>query len=257
MDSILELYDHDERIARDWPPMVRDASTAVVRHLPRPGFARNNGFITWTDLDAETVDAVIGEQADLFRERRLGIGWKVYGHDQPADLGDRLVAHGFAADDPESIMVLDLGAIPADLASAQTRDIRPIREPADLMHAQAIARAVWNDEMLDLFAELAYLLEHHPDRLSVYVAWEDEKPVSAAWLQMPPTGRFASLWGGSTLADYRGRGLYTALLAMRVREAAARGYRFITVDAGPMSRPIVERFGFAELTSARDYNLPS
>ncbi len=58
---------------------------------------------------------------------------------------------------------------------------------------------------------------------------------------------FASLWGGSTLASHRKRGFYTALLAVRVQEAIRRGARYLTIDASPMSRPIVARFGFVHL----------
>ncbi len=54
----------------------------------------------------------------------------------------------------------------------------------------------------------------------------------------------------STLPAYRRRGLYTALLAARVREARARGVPYLTIDAGSMSRPIVTRHGFELLTTA-------
>jgi hypothetical protein len=40
------------------------------------------------------------------------------------------------------------------------------------------------------------------------------------------------------------------VLAARVQEATARGYRFVTIDASPMSRPIVARHGFRLLTMA-------
>jgi len=38
--------------------------------------------------------------------------------------------------------------------------------------------------------------------------------------------------------------LYTALLAVRLQEAAARQVGYLTVDASPMSQPILEKFGF-------------
>ena len=50
---------------------------------------------------------------------------------------------------------------------------------------------------------------------------------------------FASLWGGSTLTEYRGRGIYKALVARRADEAAERGFRYLQVErprtAGPSS----------------------
>jgi hypothetical protein len=80
--------------------------------------------------------------------------------------------------------------------------------------------------------------------MSVYVAYIDELPVSAAWIYFPKNSQFASLWGGSTVSGFRKQGLYTALLAVRVQEAKARQVRYLTVDASDMSRPILEKFGF-------------
>ncbi|MYR23936.1 GNAT family N-acetyltransferase, partial [Streptomyces sp. SID6137] len=50
-----------------------------------------------------------------------------------------------------------------------------------------------------------------------------------------------------------GRGLYRALVAHRARIAAARGCRYLQVDASPMSRPILERLGFLPLSITTPY----
>ena len=55
---------------------------------------------------------------------------------------------------------------------------------------------------------------------------------------------FASLYGGATLPEWRSRGIYRALVAARARLAAARGVRYLLVDASDDSRPILERLGF-------------
>jgi predicted acetyltransferase len=74
--------------------------------------------------------------------------------------------------------------------------------------------------------------------------------VASARLYHDSRSPFASLWGGSTVATHRKQGFYTALLAVRVQEAIRRGARYLTIDASPMSRPIVARFGFMHLTTA-------
>jgi predicted acetyltransferase len=79
-------------------------------------------------------------------------------------------------------------------------------------------------------------------------------PACSAWIRFHPPTQFASLWGGSTLPAYRKHGLYTAVLAVRAQEARRRGYRFLTIDASPMSRPIVEKHGFQFLTYAHACN---
>ena len=64
---------------------------------------------------------------------------------------------------------------------------------------------------------------------------------------------FASLWGGSTLEAYRGRGIYRALVARRAALARDAGSAYLQVDASDMSRPILERLGFVALTTTTPY----
>ena len=70
---------------------------------------------------------------------------------------------------------------------------------------------------------------------------------------IPPGTEFAGLWGGGTLPEWRGRGIYRALVRYRAELAAQRGYRYLTVDASPDSRPILERLGFIRLAITTPY----
>jgi GNAT superfamily N-acetyltransferase len=53
--------------------------------------------------------------------------------------------------------------------------------------------------------------------------------------------------GRGNTASWRGRGIYRALVAYRAQLAAARGYRYLYVDASPESQPILARLGFSHL----------
>jgi GNAT superfamily N-acetyltransferase len=64
---------------------------------------------------------------------------------------------------------------------------------------------------------------------------------------------FATLWGGSTLPDWRGRGIYRAIVAYRANLAAQRGFRYLQVDASADSRPILERLGFITVTTTTPF----
>ena len=70
-----------------------------------------------------------------------------------------------------------------------------------------------------------------------------------------PGRAFAGLYGGSTVPEYQGRGVYRALVAARAAEARRWGHRYLTVDARESSRPILQRLGFQPLTSISDWVL--
>ncbi len=254
LHELLALYDLEERINAEWPTMQREEAGPVVRHRPADTAARREScFIAYTRLDVDTADRAIEEQIRYGRSLGLKVGWKLYEHDQPADLNARLLLHGFTADELESIMALELSEAPVALLQPVNMDIRRIHDPELLSDVEAVEQAVWDEDQSGIIAYLGEALRDFPEKMSVYAGYHDDLPVSVAWLYIEEGRPFASLWGGSTLAGYRKRGYYTALLAVRVQEAIRRGARFLTIDASPMSRPIVHRFGFRQITTACDY----
>ena len=146
-------------------------------------------------------------------------------------------------------MVLDLAQISEALLQPVTHDIRRITDPEQIYAAViAVHEEIWQEKQDWLAEELAQELRLDGEHISFYAGYVDDRPICSAWIRFNETGSFASLWGGSTLPAYRKHGFYTALVATRAQEAIRRGYRFLTIDASPMSRPIVARHGFQLLT---------
>ena len=75
----------------------------------------------------------------------------------------------------------------------------------------------------------------------------------AGRLQVVPGTDFAGIWGGSTLPEYRGRGIYRALVSARARSAVDLGVRYLHSDSTDMSRPILERSGLVPVTTTTPY----
>ena len=250
IQEVLALYDKEQRREIQFPGMRRDVLPGLVRYVrPLPGMS----FVLYSGLDETTADAAIEEQIAYFRSEGLIFEWKAYRHDRPADLARRLVAHGFEAEEPDAIMVLDVAHAPPGLlafpaSGSQSVDVRRLSDPARLADVVAVSEAVWGQDFTWMYERLGGHMAL-ANYLSVYVAYVEGQPAAAGWVYFDE-GSFASLWGGSTVAEHRGRGLYTALLAARVREAYARGVRYLTIDAGHMSRPIVARHGFEVITYA-------
>jgi len=247
LKAILALFDAEQRINIKFPGVRKEVRPHVIRYVDEKGGPH---FILYSQLVGADVEAVIAEEQAYFGP--LGeVEWKVYAHDQPADLLERLVASGFKAGEREAVMILNLEEMSRMDVSSETGDraVRKLESASQLEEVQQIEEAVW-DEDFGWVTEFLGADMARPGYLSVYVAYVDEQPACTGWIYFHPNSQFAGLWGGSTVPEHRKRGLYTAVLDVRLREAAARGYRFVTIDASPMSRPIVERNGFKHLTTA-------
>lgn len=255
MDVSEVLAAHDAQVRRDLtvpPGFVAEDLGRVVRVTAPAG--SDSSFVEWSDLDESTADAEIAAQVAYFSGRGQAFEWKTYGRDRPADLGERLVHAGFRPEDPEAFVV---GEVADVLAATGGHDhvggvtIRPaIRD--DLPGMAALSAAVWGRDETAALTELFGEHEHDPSVLSIFVAVDGGMIVSAGWVRLPQSD-FASLWGGSTLAGYRHRGIYRALVRARALLAGKRGHRYLQVDCSPDSRPILERLGMQTLDTTTPY----
>ncbi len=248
--------EYDREVRRDAPPDAAAARVERVGAVVRQTVAGTgwNGVL-WSDLDEATADAEIAAQvAHYERQGAADFEWKLYGHDRPADLGERLRAAGFVPEPAETVLVGrvdELAALPV--------------EPPEGITLRAVTDEAGVDLMMDVHAKafgthrprirhlMLGLLRDEPETIAAVVAMAGDTPVSAARMEMRPGCSFAGLWGGGTLPEWRGRGIYRLLVAHRARIAAERGIRYLNVDASEDSRPILERLGFAVLGTTVPY----
>jgi GNAT superfamily N-acetyltransferase len=211
------------------------------------------GWVEYRNLDGAEgarLDALIHRQIEHFRGLGLRFEWKHHGHDEPADLTERLRAAGFVPEPTETIMIGDLDSIDLGARPPEGVAIREVTERADLRRIAALEDAVWSEEgTLGWLDHLAAEREAEPDRLALFVAEAGDLVVSAGWIRFPENTDFGTLWGGATLAPWRGRGIYRSLVAERGRLARVRGLRYLETDASDDSRPILERLGFVPVTT--------
>lgn len=217
------------------------------------------GFVTAPrdlGVSGADLDALIARQRDCFAARGEAVEWKIRGHDAPADLPERLRAAGFVAEDQETVLVGRADELAASGTAHPLGDGVTLRQTTaadDLRRIGAMLSTVWGTDLNWLGADLIARIEAAPDQIAVLVAEAESEIVSAAWLVHRPGTQFAGLWGGSTLAPYRGRGIYHALVAARARLAADRGVDYLQVDASADSAPILRRLGFRAITTTTPY----
>lgn len=250
--ELLALYDAEMRI--DPPPeggqMHKLPGLTVFDAGPDSPHA---GWVLYTHLPDDTLDEAIQAQIAHFRPTGGSFEWKVFDHDTPPGLKARLLAHGFVAEEREALAALDLEQAPAVLWQPIPAAVQRLTDPDDIHHIVRILEAVWQEPHDDLGRALRSDWLERPQNMGIFLAYVDKLPVSAAWIYYHPGKSFADLFGGATLPAYRGQGLYTALVAARAQEAQARGVRFLTVDASPMSRPILEKLGFRVLLYSQPF----
>ena len=245
--EILALYDEQERVRSEQPSYRREVTAEVVRSIAQQ--PERHSFINYSRLNEANADAVIQRELDYYRgQGGAGLEWKVYEHDGPADLRERLIAYGFVPTEHEGLLVLDLQELPEVYQRPITDAIRRLTTPDEIDHLVQLQTQVYDTDFSRLQTELEENLEMQPDCWHIYGAYIDGKPVCGSWISFPPNSIFAGLWGGATLKQYRQQGLYSQMVAIRAQAAIARGYRFLTVYAGDMSRPILLKRGFRPLT---------
>ena len=207
----------------------------------------DDSWIAYSRLDSTNASTAIREQTDFFRSLRKRVEWKVFGHDSPPNLPDLLRDAGYVADPAETFMAFDL-AEPLDVGPSRTEvEICQVQDSAGLSAAVAVSEEAFGAGQGWSRHDLADRLTDRS--LAVFVAFVKGQPASAGRLEMPSGRSFASIWGGGTSPKYRRHGIFRALVGARTEAARSRGYRYLTVDALPTSRPILERLGFVPLTT--------
>lgn len=142
--------------------------------------------------------------------------------------------------------------VPPGVSAEVVRTVDQLRE------VDAINVPVWEQQPLDddgLRAEFAELTEALDAGTGFRVLGRiDGRAVSTGGCTI--VDGFTRLWGAATLEADRGRGVYRAVLAERLRQSAARGARTALVKGRvSTSAPNLARAGFTRYGDERGYRL--
>ena len=259
--ALLAAYDEQLRGAAEVQGAVSsDRSGPLWRCLFNRG-----GFVSYESLESlgtvEAIDSLIAETVEFFSSRPEveEFEWKTRGHDWPPDLDERLRAHGLEPDEVETVMVGEASHLAVDVelpegVSVRRVDQLPERE-AIVTEASEVAAKIFGGgpsgaEMLDRLDRMDGMEEFWVAEAET----DDGRHVICSGRLARVAGtEFAGIWGGSTLPEWRGQGIYRALTAARARAALDEGVRYINSDCTVMSRPILERSGLVAVTTTTPY----
>jgi GNAT superfamily N-acetyltransferase len=201
------------------------------------------------------VDAALATARAWFGERgRDTYTWVVSDASEPGDLPDQLLARGLRPDDPDPVYAgMVLQHEPDGVAGIEVRKVETYEESlAGLMVG-------WKSfGFTD--AQIEETKQGHRERYKLwkdfdggdsFIALVDGEIVGSAGAAYLAPGVY--LAGGNVAEHMRGRGVYRALVRARWDAAVERGTPALVVQAGKMSKPILERLGFETVCSMRAF----
>jgi GNAT superfamily N-acetyltransferase len=246
--AVRELYD---RTLRADPPhtvgVERTWSGGVLRATQG-----DDHFIGWWDFSSDRMTQIVAREAARQRATGGDLRWTVCAHDRPEGLERALADAGFEDQGVEHLLVLDASAA-ATLERPPGVDVRQVVTEQELETYVAVVRRAFGGQ--DWAAKEFYLPRLRDPTMTLLLAFVGGEPVASGRLEAPKDCPFAGLNDGGVVPEFRGRGLYRALVADRAAEAVRRGARYLVVNAWEMSKPTLERLGFQLLVTRHQWLL--
>ena len=250
-DTILAAYIKDRR-EKHLEGYRREDLGFLVRQIPAGG--KHGGWIYFANISEPQLDDVIKEQVSFFKNKQLTFEWKTYNFDKPACLHQRLRAQGFSQGELEHLMVFNLKGFKTEKPTLPPNIVIKKTKDAKTMQAiKSLQETIWNNDLSDHFSYIA----ENKALFSCYVALCGEEVIGSGWTEFLDGSEFPELHGGAIAPTWRNKGIYSALINARLQEISNRGYHYVTVDAAPMSLPILSNKGFTSLATSHPFTLQS
>jgi GNAT superfamily N-acetyltransferase len=256
VDCTAALAEFDKQMRRNPAPEPRSCVEREQRVTRIISSGDGWSGVLWTDLTEADADAVIDAQVSRFAELARPWEWKYYSYDQPAELPGRLEAAGFVADPAETLLVAEIADLNLDVSPPAGVELATVTDARGAAAVVGVHDEVFGGDHAAIGSAIMAALESQPRPVQAVVAVAGDTAISAGRVEFPEDSDFASLWGGGTLLNWRGRGVFRSLVAYRARLARERGYRYLQVDASADSCPILKRLGFAELARTTPFRYP-
>ncbi len=253
--SLLTAYDEQLRTDAETPSAAAVTRLGPLRLVTFPG---GRGFVTYKDLagaDGQAIQRLVAEAVAHYRRDPAidRVEWKTRGHDHAPGLHDALLNNGFTPDEPESIMVGDAHALAVDVAVPAGVQLRRVTTEADVRAMCAMQGVAFGDPDSDEVADALLRRLTFDDGMELWVAERQGQMIGAGRLEPVRGSQFAGIWGGATLPEWRGLGIYRALTAARAKSALRAGKTLIHSDSTEYSRPILERSGLVRVSTTTPY----
>ena len=252
--ELLAAYDAELRTDAETPSAIGVEHVGPLRLVD---FGGGRGFVTYQDLagaDAATIAGWVDQVQEHYRAGGFAkVEWKTRAHDEAPGLHDALTTRGFVEDETESIMIGEAASLDQDVPLPDGVTLRTVTSEADVLTMSRMLDIAFEDDRAEEMTAAHLRRLAKDDGMQLWVAEADGAMVSAGRLEPVAGTTFAGIWGGATLKEWRGQGIYRALTAERARAALAMGKTLINSDSTEYSRPILEKSGLVKVSETTPY----
>jgi GNAT superfamily N-acetyltransferase len=249
-DEIRRLAEEPDATFGDPPPPARTIRTSAYCLGLAPSKAQSCVSAVRTTLEA--LDGVIADTRAHLREARYTRAvWAVGPSCRPEGLAEALITRGFfpPKEPPYEPVMTPMALVEPPPPRPPGVEARKVRDYDEYLATMRIAVTMMgaDEEASEGWLAAAPTIWNAKGGVAqlTHAAFVDGEMVGFAWAAPHPVALM--LAGSSVLPEARGRGAYRALVAARWETAVALGTPALAIQAGAMSRPVLDRCGFQAL----------
>lgn len=201
-----------------------------------------SNFIFYANFDKDEVDNQIEEISLQMEKGEIPYEWVVGPKSFPTDLGNYLEKHNITKQYSMAGMAMDLAKLEKAITFPDNLNIEVVDTISKMkLWSEVVSKGLWNGQTFEscLFQDLI----DNPD-YRFYIGYLNGEAVASSMLML--SHGVAGIDMVSTMQQYRGMGIGTAMTLAPLHYAKDKGYSFGVLQASEGGEPVYRKIGFKE-----------
>ncbi|MDD5337927.1 MAG: GNAT family N-acetyltransferase [Dehalococcoidales bacterium] len=206
-----------------------------------------------TNLKPEDADKTIEKFKERGKAKKVPLQWYIGPETRPADIGEKLKAHGFTTRGDGAGMAIDLHNMNENEPIPEGLEIIEAKDEETLKEWCHIVRVAFGPppEIEPIFLELMQRYIKYNQPVKYYLGLVDGQPASTSGYFL--AAGVVGIYFVATLPEFRKRGAAFAVTQKALKDGRELGYRVGILQASNMGEPVYKRMGFKEYCRVGSY----